>query len=113
MAKKFMYVNRKAPFGTIYALESLEVVLIGAAFEQIVSLATELGPKIISGIGKGIGMIGKGLMAVISFVGEVVVAGISFIGTILIEIVAASDVHTPSVTLNVKLSDPLELLFGV
>ena len=39
MAKKFMYVNRKAPFGTIYALESLEVVLIGAAFEQIVSLA--------------------------------------------------------------------------
>ena len=37
--KKFMYVNRKAPHGTIYALESLEVVLIGAAFEQDVSLA--------------------------------------------------------------------------
>lgn len=37
--KKFLYVNRKAPFGTIYALESLEVVLIGAAFEQDVSLA--------------------------------------------------------------------------
>lgn len=37
--KKFMYVNRKAPYGTIYALESLEVVLIGAAFEQDVSLA--------------------------------------------------------------------------
>lgn len=36
--KKFMYVNRKAPYGTIYALESLEVVLIGAAFEQDVSL---------------------------------------------------------------------------
>jgi tRNA 2-thiouridine synthesizing protein C len=34
-----MYVNRKAPYGTIYALESLEVVLIGAAFEQDVSLA--------------------------------------------------------------------------
>ncbi|MDP7149932.1 MAG: sulfurtransferase complex subunit TusC, partial [Paracoccaceae bacterium] len=33
------YVNRKAPYGTIYALESLEVVLIGAAFEQDVSLA--------------------------------------------------------------------------
>jgi tRNA 2-thiouridine synthesizing protein C len=32
-------VNRKAPYGTIYALESLEVVLIGAAFEQDVSLA--------------------------------------------------------------------------
>ncbi len=37
--KKFMYVNRKAPYGTVYALESLEVVLIAAAFEQDVSLA--------------------------------------------------------------------------
>jgi len=37
--KKFMYVNRKAPYGTIYAWESLEVVLIGAAFEQDVSMA--------------------------------------------------------------------------
>ena len=37
--KTFIYINRKAPFGTIYALESLEVVLIGAAFEQDVSLA--------------------------------------------------------------------------
>lgn len=37
--KRFMYVNRKAPYGTIYALESLEVVLIGAAFDQDVSLA--------------------------------------------------------------------------
>ena len=36
--KKFLYVNRKAPYGTVYALESLEVVLIGAAFEQDVSL---------------------------------------------------------------------------
>jgi len=36
--KKFLYVNRKAPYGTIYALESLEVVLIGAAFEQDVQL---------------------------------------------------------------------------
>lgn len=36
--KKFMYVNRKAPYGTIYALESLEVVLISAAFDQDVSL---------------------------------------------------------------------------
>ncbi len=39
VAKKFLYVNRKPPYGTIYALESLEVVLIGAAFEQDVSLA--------------------------------------------------------------------------
>ena len=37
--KKLLYVNRKAPHGSIYALESLEVVLIGAAFEQDVSLA--------------------------------------------------------------------------
>ena len=37
--KKFMYVNRKTPYGTIYALEALEVVLISAAFEQDVSLA--------------------------------------------------------------------------
>ena len=37
-SKKFLYVNRKAPYGTIYALESLEVVLIGAAFEQDVQL---------------------------------------------------------------------------
>ena len=37
--KKFMFVNRKAPFGTIYELESLEVVLIAATFDQDVSLA--------------------------------------------------------------------------
>ena len=36
--KKFMYLNRRAPYGTIYAWESLEVVLIGAAFDQEVSL---------------------------------------------------------------------------
>jgi tRNA 2-thiouridine synthesizing protein C len=36
--KKFMFVNRKAPYGTVYALEGLEVVLISAAFDQDVSL---------------------------------------------------------------------------
>lgn len=36
--KKFMYLNRRAPYGTIYAWESLEVILIGAAFDQEVSL---------------------------------------------------------------------------
>lgn len=36
--KKFLFVNRKAPYGTIYALESLEVVLITATFDQDVSL---------------------------------------------------------------------------
>ena len=34
-----MFVNRKAPYGSIYALESLEVVLITATFDQDVSLA--------------------------------------------------------------------------
>ena len=38
-AKNFMFLNRRAPYGTIYAWESLEVVLIGAAFEQDVSMA--------------------------------------------------------------------------
>ncbi len=38
VVKKFMFVNRKAPHGTIYALEALEVVLISAAFDQDVSL---------------------------------------------------------------------------
>ena len=36
--KNFMFLNRRAPYGTIYAWESLEVVLIAAAFEQNVSL---------------------------------------------------------------------------
>ena len=36
--KNFMFLNRRAPYGTIYAWESLEVVLISAAFEQNVSL---------------------------------------------------------------------------
>ncbi|MBX2881429.1 MAG: sulfurtransferase complex subunit TusC [Granulosicoccus sp.] len=36
--KRFMYVNRRAPHGTVYALESLETVLIGAAFDQDVTM---------------------------------------------------------------------------
>jgi tRNA 2-thiouridine synthesizing protein C len=39
VVKKFMFVNRKAPYGTIYALEVLEAVLISAAFDQDVSVA--------------------------------------------------------------------------
>jgi len=38
VVKKFMFVNRKAPHGTVYALEGLEVVLISAAFDQDVSM---------------------------------------------------------------------------
>ncbi len=34
VTKKFMFINRTAPYGTIYALEALEVILISAAFEQ-------------------------------------------------------------------------------
>lgn len=39
IVKKFMFVNRKPPHGTIYALEVLEMVLISAAFDQDVHLA--------------------------------------------------------------------------
>ena len=38
-AKKLMYVFRRAPYGTVYAVEGLEVVLIGAAFDQDVCMA--------------------------------------------------------------------------
>jgi tRNA 2-thiouridine synthesizing protein C len=38
-AKKFLFLNRTAPYGTVYALESIEVVLITAAFDQDVTLA--------------------------------------------------------------------------
>jgi tRNA 2-thiouridine synthesizing protein C len=38
VVKKFMYVNRKQPYGTIYALEVLEMVLISAAFDQDVHI---------------------------------------------------------------------------
>ena len=34
-----MYVNRTAPHGSVYAQEGLEVALIGAAFDQDVSMA--------------------------------------------------------------------------
>ena len=34
VAKRFLYVNRRAPYGTIYALESLEVVLTNDALRQ-------------------------------------------------------------------------------
>lgn len=39
VVKKFMYVNRRAPYGTVYAQEGLEVALIGAAFDQDVCMA--------------------------------------------------------------------------
>ncbi len=39
VVKKFMYVNRKIPYGTIYALEVLEMILISAAFDQDVHVA--------------------------------------------------------------------------
>lgn len=39
VTRRLLYVSRRAPHGSIYAQEALEVVLIGAAFEQEVSLA--------------------------------------------------------------------------
>lgn len=38
VVKKFLFMNRRAPYGSVYALESLEVALISAAFEQDVSM---------------------------------------------------------------------------
>ena len=38
VSKSFVFINRKAPYGTIYALEALEIVLIAGAFEQQVRL---------------------------------------------------------------------------
>jgi tRNA 2-thiouridine synthesizing protein C len=38
MKKRLLYVNRRAPHGTVYGLEALEVVLVGAAFDQRVSV---------------------------------------------------------------------------
>lgn len=37
--KKFLYINRRAPHGSNYAQEGLEVALIGAAFDQEVYMA--------------------------------------------------------------------------
>lgn len=37
--KKFLYINRRAPHGSNYAQEGLEVALIGAAFDQDVAMA--------------------------------------------------------------------------
>lgn len=39
IVKKFMYVNRRAPYGTVYSVEGLETALVGAAFEQDVCMA--------------------------------------------------------------------------
>ena len=36
--KRLLYVNRRAPYGTVQALEALEAVLMGAAFEQSVTV---------------------------------------------------------------------------
>ena len=36
--KRFLYLMRQPPHGSIFAQEGLETVLIGAAFEQSVSL---------------------------------------------------------------------------
>ncbi len=38
VVKKFMFVSRKAPYGTVYGHEMQETMLISAAFEQDVSV---------------------------------------------------------------------------
>lgn len=37
--KKILFINRRGPYGSIYAQEALEIALIGAAFDQQVSMA--------------------------------------------------------------------------
>ena len=37
--RKILFINRRGPYGSVYAQEALEVALIGAAFEQEISLA--------------------------------------------------------------------------
>ncbi|MBS1269178.1 MAG: Intracellular sulfur oxidation protein DsrF [Gammaproteobacteria bacterium] len=37
--KKILFINRRGPYGTIYAQEALEVALVGAVFDQKISLA--------------------------------------------------------------------------
>ncbi|MDA7956674.1 MAG: sulfurtransferase complex subunit TusC [Gammaproteobacteria bacterium] len=37
--KKFLYINRRAPHGSNYAQEGLEMAMVGAAFEQEVAIA--------------------------------------------------------------------------
>lgn len=39
VSRKILYINRRAPYGTIYAQEALEIVLLAAAFEHQVSIA--------------------------------------------------------------------------
>lgn len=39
VTKRFLYVNRKAPHGTVYALEVLEMILVAAMYEQDVHVA--------------------------------------------------------------------------
>ncbi len=37
--KRIMFINRRGPYGSIYAQEALEIALVGAAFDQQISLA--------------------------------------------------------------------------
>lgn len=37
--KKILFINRRGPYGSVYAQEALEIALVGAAFEQEISLA--------------------------------------------------------------------------
>ncbi len=36
--KKCLYLNRRAPYGTSHALEAIDAVLIGSAFDQDIAL---------------------------------------------------------------------------
>lgn len=38
-SKKIMFISRRAPYGSVYAQEALEIALVGAAFDQRITLA--------------------------------------------------------------------------
>lgn len=38
-SKRIMFINRRGPYGSIYAQEAMEVALVGAAFDQRISFA--------------------------------------------------------------------------
>jgi tRNA 2-thiouridine synthesizing protein C len=39
VTKRFLFIHRRPPHGTLYAQEALDVVLVASAFDQQVSLA--------------------------------------------------------------------------
>jgi len=39
MSKRILFINRRGPYGSLYAQEALEIALVGGAFDQRICLA--------------------------------------------------------------------------